>query len=42
MSDEHAELFAARDGSLYLSSGMVISDHARQRLESNKQIKWKK
>jgi hypothetical protein len=42
MSDEHAELFAARDGSLYLSSGIVISDQARQRLESNKKIKWKK
>lgn len=42
MSDEHAEMFAARDGSLYLSGDMVLSDHARQRLESNKQVKWKK
>jgi hypothetical protein len=40
MSDEQAELFAVREGTLRLARGLAISDQARASLENNKRITW--
>jgi hypothetical protein len=40
MSDEQAEVFAAREGTLRLSRKMVISEQAKAILEGNKRISW--
>jgi hypothetical protein len=40
MTDEQAELFAAREGTLRLSRALAISDQARASLENNKRITW--
>lgn len=40
MSEEQAELFATREGTLRLSRKMVISEQAKAILERNKRISW--